>query len=78
MIAREYGFEHLSAGDLLRREQSSNSEVADLVHDTIKQGKIVPSEITVGLLRMAMECSGKRNILIDGWVVDCLLVRGGT
>ncbi len=63
---REYGFEHLSAGELLRKEQNSNSEVADLINDTIKQGKILPSEITVGLLRTAMECSGKRNILIDG------------
>ncbi len=68
MIAREYGFEHLSAGELLRKEQDSNSKVSHLINDTIKEGNIVPSEITVDLLRKAMACSGKRNILIDGWV----------
>lgn len=32
-----------------------------------REGKIVPAEVTVRLLRMAMETSGKSRFLIDGF-----------
>jgi hypothetical protein len=34
---------------------------------TIKEGKIVPSEITVELIRKAMEMSNAKRVLIDGF-----------
>lgn len=34
---------------------------------SIREGKIVPAEVTVGLLRKAMELSGKSRFLIDGF-----------
>ena len=48
---QEYGFVHLSAGDLLRAERASGSKDGDLIESYIKEGKIVPVEITVNLLR---------------------------
>lgn len=33
----------------------------------LREGKIVPAEVTVGLLRKAMEKSGKSRFLIDGF-----------
>ena len=47
---KEFGFIHLSAGELLREEQKSGSENGELIDTYIKEGKIVPVEITVGLL----------------------------
>ena len=41
---------HLSAGDLLRWEQKSGSKNGDLIENYIKEGNIVPVEITVSLL----------------------------
>jgi adenylate kinase family enzyme len=58
---------HLSAGDLLRAERKKEgSPNADLINSYIKEGKIVPVEITVKLLQTAMAESGKKNFLIDG------------
>eukprot|EP00903_Cladosiphon_okamuranus_P011641 g10949.t1 len=61
------GYAHLSAGDLLRAERNSKSELADMINEFIREGKIVPAEVTVGLLRKAMEASGKSRFLIDGF-----------
>ncbi|CAM9584530.1 unnamed protein product [Scytosiphon promiscuus] len=61
------GYAHLSAGDLLRAERNSGSELAGMINEYIREGKIVPAEVTVGLLRKAMASSGKSRFLIDGF-----------
>lgn len=38
-----------------------------MINTYIKEGKIVPAEVTIGLLRAAMERSGKNKFLIDGF-----------
>lgn len=42
---------HLSAGDLLRIERDSGSPDGDLINSYMKNGKIVPVEITINLLK---------------------------
>lgn len=54
-MLQEYGFVHLSAGDLLRAERASGSKDGDLIESHIKEGKIVPVEITVNLLRKVLQ-----------------------
>jgi len=66
-IVNHFGFTHLSAGDLLRAEMNSGSKHGEMISNMIKEGKIVPSEVTVGLLENAMKLSGKNNFLIDGF-----------
>ncbi|KAH9574633.1 hypothetical protein CY35_01G068400 [Sphagnum magellanicum] len=66
-IVDSYGFVHLSAGDLLRAEINSGSENGTMIQNTIKEGKIVPSEVTVRLLQKAMEECNSNNFLIDGF-----------
>ncbi|OVA19539.1 Adenylate kinase [Macleaya cordata] len=66
-IVESFGFTHLSAGDLLRKEISSNSDKGAMILDTIKEGKIVPSEVTVNLIQRAIESSGNYKFLIDGF-----------
>jgi len=54
-LVRDYKFTHLSAGDLLRAEQDRpGSEFGQLIKDCIKNGAIVPMEVTVQLLENAM------------------------
>ena len=65
LIVRKFGYVHLSAGDLLREERNSGSELADMINTFIKEGKIVPAEITVSLLRTAMEKSGGNQFLFN-------------
>uniref|UniRef100_A0A6P4AKW2 UMP-CMP kinase n=1 Tax=Ziziphus jujuba TaxID=326968 RepID=A0A6P4AKW2_ZIZJJ len=66
-IVQHFGFTHLSAGDLLRAEQKSGSENGTMIQNMIKEGKIVPSEVTIKLLQKAMEESGNDKFLIDGF-----------
>ena len=45
-MVKEYGFVHLSAGDLLRAERNRGGPNADLINSYIAEGKIVPIKIT--------------------------------
>ena len=66
-IVNDFGFVHLSAGDLLRAHMKSGSEDGNMVAEMIKNGQIVPSVVTVRLLLDAMKASGKERFLIDGF-----------
>lgn len=81
-LKRDYDFVHLSAGDLLRAEQQrEGSQYGKLIADCIKEGKIVPMEVTIGLLRNAIKHAldarsndkseawgdGRGRFLIDGF-----------
>ncbi|KAF9626386.1 hypothetical protein IFM89_033205 [Coptis chinensis] len=66
-IVEHFGFTHLSAGDLLREEIKSGSENGTMIQNMIKEGKIVPSEVTVKLLQRAMQESDNDKFLIDGF-----------
>ena len=66
-LVEEFNCVHLSAGDLLRKERESGSEVAELIEGYITQGAIVPVELTLRLIRTAMEETGAKRFLIDGF-----------
>jgi len=72
-LVADYGFKHLSAGDLLREEQDRpGSEFGEMIKSYIKEGTIVPMEVTVQLLENAMKSSmegeNKKGLfLIDGF-----------
>lgn len=67
-IVKEFGFVHLSAGDLLREERNKEgSQFGELIEQTIRDGRIVPVEITCSLIEMAMKKSGSNKFLIDGF-----------
>ena len=66
-IVEKYGYQHLSAGDLLRDEVKSGSAVGRECEAIMKEGKLVPVEVTIGLLRAAMIKSGAADFLIDGF-----------
>jgi UMP-CMP kinase len=70
LINEKYGYVHLSAGDLLRAERASGSELAEMIESYIVQGTIVPAEVTVNLLRNAMIASGGKKFLVDGFPRD--------
>ncbi|KAJ8306214.1 hypothetical protein KUTeg_016759 [Tegillarca granosa] len=67
-IVKEFGYVHLSAGDLLREERSNpSSQYGEIIEGHIKNGTIVPVEITCALLLKAMAASEKNKFLIDGF-----------
>ena len=70
-LVSEFGFVHLSAGDLLRDERNNpGSQYGELIHNYIKEGKIVPMDITIALLENAMaaeKSKGHHRFLVDGF-----------
>jgi len=72
LLSKNLHWSHLSAGDLLRAErQKADSKLADIINSNISAGKIVPSEITVQLIKNAMmelwSQNGQTKFLIDGF-----------
>ena len=72
LLSKNLGWAHLSAGDLLRAERKKEgSALANIINKNIEAGKIVPSEITVTLIKNAMEelrsTQGQTKFLIDGF-----------
>jgi len=71
MIAEKYGYIHLSAGDLLRAERNKpTSEVGALIEKHIREGTIVPVEITCALLHQAMMEQLALNAKHDSFLID--------
>ncbi|GAA5831075.1 hypothetical protein JCM3766R1_006226 [Sporobolomyces carnicolor] len=82
-LVEEHHFVHLSAGDLLRAEQTrEGSQYGEMIKTYIKEGRIVPMEVTIKLLENAMRAeleqaqrsstttaqpTQKKRFLIDGF-----------
>lgn len=70
-LVADHGFVHLSAGDLLRAEQNrEGSKYGELISVCIKEGTIVPQEVTVALLEQAIRenhANGLNKFLVDGF-----------
>jgi UMP-CMP kinase len=58
----------LEAGDLLRAEQHrQGSEYRDLIQTCIREGNIVPMEVTIKLLEIAMKAAMDKSRSEDRW-----------
>lgn len=64
-LSDEYDILHLSAGELLREERASGSSKGEVIEALIREGKIVPSHITVDLIEKAIVASKANRILGD-------------
>lgn len=67
----QLGWTHLSAGELLRAERDRGGPTAAEIETYVSVGAIVPTEITVKLLKDAMDAAmratGCTNFLLDGF-----------
>jgi len=67
-LVQEFNFCHLSAGDLLRAEQQrEGSQYGQLIQNCIREGNIVPKEVTVKLLENAMHAQLEKKMGGPGW-----------
>ena len=68
LIEEKYGIPHISTGDLLRSAKKANDERAKLISDLIEQGRLVPDEIVLELLkeRLAQE-DCQNGYILDGF-----------
>lgn len=71
LAATQLGWVHLSTGNLLRAEREKGGPTAEAIENYMTAGELVPNEITVTLLKNAMEeamrTEGKTNFVLDGF-----------
>merc|ERR1739847_58259 len=67
-IVAQYGYTHLSSGDLLREEVKSGSDRGKTLNAMMEKGDLVPLFVVLDLLAEAMlaKLSGSKGFLIDG------------
>lgn len=66
-LSNEYGMKHISAGELLREEIVTGSSNGQLIATYLKEGKIVPVQITLDLLREKIQGVECNRFLVDGF-----------
>lgn len=64
-LEREFGFLHVSAGELLRKEAKQNTAQGRETKKTIEAGKLVPNQLIVGMVKEAVQ--NKKKYLLDGF-----------
>ena len=66
-VAAEFGYTHLSTGDLLRAEVAKGTEMGKALQETMSAGQLVSDDTVMALLKQAMADSGSNKFLIDGY-----------
>jgi UMP-CMP kinase len=67
-LSKEYQFKHYSVGQLLRNEATIGSEEGKLISKHIEEGKIVPRDIVIRILKKEILKNERgSNILVDGF-----------
>ena len=63
----KYGFVQLSTGDLLRAAIKEGRELGVLAKSFMDQGKLVPDDVIVGLVRDYLTAQAGKSVIFDGF-----------
>lgn len=67
-ICKRFGIPHISTGDMFRENMSKNTELGRLAKQYIDAGKLVPDEVTLGMVKQRLEKEDCRSgFLLDGF-----------
>ena len=66
-VVEHFGCAYISTGDLLRKEQASGSAAGKIITQNTKEGKLVPTDITLRLVLQALTECQLKTVLIDGF-----------
>lgn len=68
LLKKEFGYHVIEAGNILRSEAASGSELGKKIHEIIHvRGELVPDEITKELIRLEIAKIDSKKIIIDGY-----------
>jgi adenylate kinase len=65
-IAEQYEIPHLATGDLYRTHIANRTELGTLVEPLLREGRLVPDEITIPIVRDEIEAA-KDGFVLDGY-----------
>ena len=68
-LIKKYSLAHISTGDLLRKEISTNTELGALAKSHIDKGELVPDDVIVGMIDSFLDKLDKhtKGVIFDGF-----------
>ena len=67
-LIAQYGFKHLSTGDILRNEIRNGTDLGMEAKSLMDQGVLVPDAVVIGMIRKSLEENpGVNGFLFDGF-----------
>ena len=67
-LIKEYNLAHISTGDLLRKEISTNTALGALAKSHMDKGELVPDDVIIGMIDSYIDKMGKVNgVIFDGF-----------
>ena len=69
LLVEKYKLEHLSTGDLLRKEIATRSELGLIAESYIVNGNLVPDEMIINILTKSIDdqAEGVNGVILDGF-----------
>jgi adenylate kinase len=68
LLVKQYGFLHISTGDMFRYELKNNTPLGQQARTYMDQGDLVPDAVTIAMLRKRVEDNpGVTGIIFDGF-----------
>lgn len=66
VIARHFDIPHVATGDLLRDHVARDTELGQQMRRYLDEGKLVPDEVVLDMVRVALEDAKGGGVVIDG------------
>jgi len=66
-LREEFNLAHLSSGDLLRAEVAKGSPRGEEISHYMKEGKLVPQELVIELMKKAIADAPQKGVILDGF-----------
>lgn len=66
LISKNYGLEHISTGEILRKEIATGTELGKLANQYISKGNLAPDHLMIDIIESVI----KNNMDVKGFVFD--------
>ena len=66
LLAKKYGYRHISTGDILREAVRKGTELGKLAKSYMDKGELVPDDVMIGLIEEVLK-EDDRSVIMDGF-----------
>ena len=68
LLIEEYGYYHISTGDVLRAQIAQGTELGKIADSYISQGHLIPDELMIGILASVYDSfKDSKGVIFDGF-----------
>lgn len=66
ILSNNYGYEHISTGELLRKEVEKNTELGNKISTIMSSGTLISDDLVLEILENRIKEVGNKCIILDG------------